>query len=103
MHVVGFFTREIDDVAFCDAAQRRGISLRPLSIYYLQTPKRSGLILGFAATPSSRIIAGVERLSKFAAEFLGVEARPYALPPLGRVLSNSPLAQGGAARRVVGV
>lgn len=71
MHLVGLFASEIDDIAFCEAAQRRGLSLRPLSIYYLQEPKRAGLILGFAATPSPRIIAGVERLANFTAEFLG--------------------------------
>jgi len=70
MHLVALFAKEADDVAFCDAAQRRGLSLRPLSIYYLQEPKRAGLILGFAATPSARIIAGVERLATFSAEFL---------------------------------
>jgi GntR family transcriptional regulator/MocR family aminotransferase len=102
MHVVGFFTREIDDIAFCDAAQRRGISLRPLSIYYLQNPKRSGLILGFAATPSSRIISGVERLAKFAAEFLGTDARVPALPPRPRLLPSAPMSYVGAAGRETG-
>jgi GntR family transcriptional regulator / MocR family aminotransferase len=74
MHVVGFFDGQIDDNAFCKDARQRGITLRPLSIYYAQEPKRTGLILGFAATPSARIVTGVERLRKFATEFLTEKA-----------------------------
>lgn len=76
MHLVALFTEDVDDVAFCEAAQRRGLSLRALSIYYMQEPKRKGLILGFAATPSPRIVAGVERLAAFATEFIGIDPAP---------------------------
>ena len=69
MHLVGTFNHKIDDKVFCEAAGRCGISLRPLSIYYLTEPKQSGLIIGFAAFPRSSIINGVSRLAKFARDF----------------------------------
>lgn len=69
MHLVGKFKHVIDDKVFCEAAGRCGISLRPLSIYYINEPKQSGLIMGFAAFPRSSIINGVSRLAKFARGF----------------------------------
>lgn len=72
-HLTAYFKRDIDDVKFCDAARMRGISLRPLSIHYVNEPKRMGLILGFASTPVPRIITGVERLAAIAREFIEQE------------------------------
>lgn len=70
MDVAGFLDDDIDDVAFCTAAGRRGISLRPLSIYYCRPQKRSGVILGFSAVPPPRIAVGVKRLAEFASSYL---------------------------------
>lgn len=70
MHLTAFFKEPVDDVAFCDAARRRGISLRPLSIYYSRASKRSGLIIGFGSANVPRIIQGVERLANFSKDFL---------------------------------
>ncbi len=69
MHVVGYLPPEVDDEAFCDLASRRGLSLRPLSIYYLNAPRRMGLILGFASTPPERIRSGVVRLQSIYNEY----------------------------------
>jgi len=69
MHLTAFFREPVNDVAFCDAARRRGISLRPLSIYYLREKKRSGLIIGFGSAKVPRIIQGVDRLANFSKEF----------------------------------
>jgi GntR family transcriptional regulator / MocR family aminotransferase len=69
-HLTAFFKVAVDDVAFCEVARKKGISLRPLSIYYMNEPKQAGLILGFAATAVPRIITGVDRLVAFTQEYL---------------------------------
>jgi GntR family transcriptional regulator / MocR family aminotransferase len=74
MHLVGTFTSAVDDAAFCEAAGRAGIALRPLSIYYLQEPRQSGLIIGFAAFSRSSIIAGVSRLARFTRAYVSILA-----------------------------
>ena len=81
-HLTAYFKIDVDDVRFCDAARMRGISLRPLSIHYMNEPKRMGLILGFASTPVPRIITGVERLAAITKEFLEQErlAQPSGYP-----------------------
>jgi len=70
MDVAGFLADDIDDVAFCAAAGRKGISLRPLSIYYCRPEKRSGVILGFSAVPPPRIAIGIKQLAEFASSYL---------------------------------
>ncbi|MFO1108066.1 MAG: PLP-dependent aminotransferase family protein [Bradyrhizobium sp.] len=69
MHLVGRFNQDIDDRSFCEAAKEAGISLRPLSIYYLTEPRQHGLILGFAAFPRATIVNGARRLASFARRF----------------------------------
>jgi GntR family transcriptional regulator/MocR family aminotransferase len=69
MHLVARFNYDIDDRAFCEAAKDAGITLRPLSIYYLTEPRQHGLILGFAAFPRSGIVNGVRRLASFTRRF----------------------------------
>ena len=63
MHVVGYLADGIDDRDVCLAALERGLALRPLSIYYMEPPRRNGLILGFASTPPDRIRWGASRLA----------------------------------------
>jgi GntR family transcriptional regulator / MocR family aminotransferase len=72
-HLTAYFKIKINDVKLCEAALRRGISIRPLSIHYMNDPKRTGLILGFASSPVPRIITGVERLASVVKEFLEEE------------------------------
>ncbi len=79
MHLVGTFKHDIDDRTFCEAAKDSGITLRPLSIYYLTEPRQHGLILGFAAFPRSSIVDGVRRLASFARRFCaqrGIDIEP---------------------------
>lgn len=84
--VTAFFREEVDDVAFCDQARHRGISLRPLSIYYWGQKKRSGLILGFASSPVRRINSSIEKLGAFAREFLQLETSQW---PKGKLRAVS--------------
>jgi GntR family transcriptional regulator/MocR family aminotransferase len=72
-HLTAYFKVNIDDVKYCDLALARGISLRPLSIHYINETKRNGLIVGFASASVPRIIAAVERLAVMTREFLELE------------------------------
>lgn len=69
MHLIGYLPPDVDDLAFCEAARARGVLLRPLSIYYLTSPARSGVILGFAAIPPRRTKWGAEKLAAVIEEF----------------------------------
>jgi GntR family transcriptional regulator/MocR family aminotransferase len=68
MHLISYLPDGIDDISVCDAARTRGISVRPLSIYYLSADKRGGLILGFAAISAKRIRWGAEKLAAVVTE-----------------------------------
>lgn len=48
LHMVIYLPEESDDVAIARAAKTEGIIVRPLSKYYLEGPKSSGLLLGYA-------------------------------------------------------
>ncbi|MFO1108086.1 MAG: PLP-dependent aminotransferase family protein [Bradyrhizobium sp.] len=72
-HLTAYFKIDVDDVKYCDLALARGISLRPLSIHYVNEQKRKGLIIGFASASVPRIIAAVERLAAMTREFLELE------------------------------
>ncbi len=69
MHLIGYLPPDVDDLAFCDAARARAVLLRPLSIYFLTKPPRSGVILGFAAIAPRRIRWGAEKLAALIEEF----------------------------------
>jgi GntR family transcriptional regulator/MocR family aminotransferase len=69
VHLVGHLPEGVDDLAFCQAAAAQGVSLRPLSLYYLAPPARQGIILGFAAIPPKRIAWGVEKLATVIRQF----------------------------------
>ena len=43
-------------------AERAGIELRAISEYYLGTPTRKGLLLGFGAVPAEKIESALRRL-----------------------------------------
>lgn len=63
VHLLAILQDGRDDVKFCAQAQAAGISLRPLSIYYLGPARKQGVIFGFAAIPPRQIQAGVRRLA----------------------------------------
>ena len=63
MHLVGFLPPDVEDCSLCESASRVGLAPRPLSIYYLEAPRRSALLLGFASTSIERIRWGVPRLT----------------------------------------
>jgi GntR family transcriptional regulator / MocR family aminotransferase len=83
-HLTAYFKVDIDDVKYCEQALARGISLRPLSIHYVDEPKRNGLIIGFASAAVPRIISAVERLAEMTREMLdqGRERSPSINPGL---------------------
>jgi GntR family transcriptional regulator/MocR family aminotransferase len=62
MHVVAYLPPGLDDVELCTAARARGISLRPLSIYFQTAARRNGLIMGFAGITPRQIKWGAKRL-----------------------------------------
>ncbi|WP_158498555.1 MocR-like pyridoxine biosynthesis transcription factor PdxR, partial [Zymomonas mobilis] len=70
MHLIAFLPDNVSDLAFCDLAREYGISLRPLSIYYLSDRPKQGLIMGFAAIPVARIRWGVKQLRKVVDQML---------------------------------
>ena len=70
MHLVAELPPGIDDFEFCQAAAAHGVSIRPLSIYYLGPPRRNFIILGFAAIHPKRIPWGVDRLVAVKEAFL---------------------------------
>lgn len=65
VHLIGRFLQDVDDCAFCAAAAKMGIMLRPLSLCYLGPEPQSGLIFGFAAIQPRRIVAAMKKLSLF--------------------------------------
>ena len=44
-------------------AEQRGVRVTPLADFYLGTPARSGLVIGYGAIPASRIDEGMKRLA----------------------------------------
>ncbi|BDI30007.1 GntR family transcriptional regulator [Capsulimonas corticalis] len=63
MHLVGYLPTSIDDGKVALAAEKQGIRTQALSHNYLETPQRSGLVLGYAAASSQEIIDGVRGLA----------------------------------------
>ena len=48
MHLPVYFKDEINDEEFSRKARAKGLYVKPLSGFYMNPPKRSGLILGYA-------------------------------------------------------
>jgi len=67
IQIAGRFLRPIDDQGIAAAAVRRGINVSPLSIHYRHGAPRSGLVMGYAATPETampealRVLRGILR------------------------------------------
>jgi len=63
MHLLAELPAGTDDVEVAARALRAGIVVRPLSVHYLDRPKRSGLLLGYAGVPEREIDRGIEQLA----------------------------------------
>jgi GntR family transcriptional regulator/MocR family aminotransferase len=64
MHLVGWLPPGANDRAASRAAASRGVLVSPLSHYYLsQNPHRPGLLLGYAAIPSTAMRRGMRELA----------------------------------------
>ena len=53
----------LDDRAIWRLAERHGVTVLPLSAYYMGRPKRQGLLVGYAGVPEPEILAGIDRLA----------------------------------------
>jgi GntR family transcriptional regulator / MocR family aminotransferase len=62
MHLVGLLRPRIEDTAVTSNAAQHGISVLPLSLCHMKKPSRGGLILGYGATDTEQIRAGVRAL-----------------------------------------
>lgn len=64
LHVVLALPDYVDDLALCRQAFDRGITVRPLSDYYLNPSRmRRGLLLGYAQVPPEQIAAAFQVLA----------------------------------------
>lgn len=57
-----FNTPDVDDEAIARAAEAQGMTVRPLSRYYLGAPQQRGLILGYAYVPTERVPPWAQKL-----------------------------------------
>lgn len=65
LHAVGSLTDGIDAVEIADAAERRGLTIVPVSRFRMDRGTGSqALVLGFAGVPPARIRAGVRTLAE---------------------------------------
>jgi GntR family transcriptional regulator/MocR family aminotransferase len=63
MHLVALLSRGIDDVTVSRKAAAKGISAMPLSMCYMKTQPRPGLILGYGGTTPAQIREGARILA----------------------------------------
>ena len=61
---LGWLPDGLDDNAVSRAAAERGVSVVPLSFYYREAPRRSGLFPGFGGTPPEQMRANVRPLAE---------------------------------------
>ncbi len=94
MHVTARLRPGLHDVALAQAGAARGVSLRPLSPFYLATPPVSGLMLGFTGHDMPAMRDGLDRLAAAVAEL--VESRAGG-PGKGFASPRTPLHQGRPA------
>jgi len=57
-----FNTPDVDDEAIARTANAQGMTVRPLSRYYLGEPRQRGLILGYAYVPTERVPPWAQKL-----------------------------------------
>ena len=63
MHLAALLPPGSDDLAVSSAAARKGVSVRPLSLCYLEPTARGGLIFGYGGASVPQINAGVRDLA----------------------------------------
>jgi GntR family transcriptional regulator/MocR family aminotransferase len=62
MHLCAKFVHARDDIAFAAAARDAGIIVEPLSSFYVDAPKQTGLLLGFAGFRPELLRESAKRL-----------------------------------------
>jgi len=64
LHLCLLFRAEdaVDDEAIARAADAQGMTVRPLSRYFLSAPRQRGLILGYAYVPTERVPPWAQKL-----------------------------------------
>jgi GntR family transcriptional regulator/MocR family aminotransferase len=62
LHLLALLKKSRNDRAVTQAAWAQCIELAPLSYFYLQTPARAGVVLGYAAFPETTLREGVRKL-----------------------------------------
>jgi GntR family transcriptional regulator/MocR family aminotransferase len=63
LHLIGQLAEGVDDREVSREAAARGVDAQPLSTYYLDQPRRGGLLLGYAAYNEKEIWAGAHALA----------------------------------------
>ncbi|MGL4576069.1 MAG: PLP-dependent aminotransferase family protein [Burkholderiaceae bacterium] len=67
-----FADQSVDDERVAEACAQTGLSVRPLSRYYLAPPAQRGLIVGYAYVPSEKIQPAAVKLAGVLARYLEV-------------------------------
>jgi GntR family transcriptional regulator/MocR family aminotransferase len=62
LHMVCRLSAGADEAAVVEACRGRGLAVSPLGAYYAATPRMSGLVMGFAATPEALAADTARRL-----------------------------------------
>ena len=60
----------INDILFIKEAEKHGLYLRPLSLYYQTEQSRQGIVLGFAACNKDEIDRAVEKLASLISVYM---------------------------------
>ncbi|MGA8008940.1 MAG: PLP-dependent aminotransferase family protein [Thiomonas sp.] len=74
LHLCLLFTPQcgqVDDEAIARAADAQGMTVRPLSRYYIGTPEHSGLVIGYAYVPTERVGPWARKLCELLTRHLG--------------------------------
>jgi len=62
LHMVGRLPERIDEAAAVQACRARGLAVSPLAAYYAGAPRMTGLVMGFAGTPTALAADTARRL-----------------------------------------
>ena len=67
MHLIAdlgpMLAKRLDDRRIWQLAERHGVTVLPLSAYYMGRPRRQGLLIGYAGVAEPEIRAGIDRLA----------------------------------------
>lgn len=64
LHLVMHLPPEVDDKVIAEQASKRGIWVRPLSKYYVNSPGASGLLFGYATVHENEIAPSFKKVAK---------------------------------------